>query len=90
MGIIDPVELQRVISDWYNGQSTKVPTAIALDGKTLCGSLDEKGNALHGVSAVSHSNTPPFFSRRPQTTKAMRERRLEISSAPCRTSTERS
>lgn len=83
LGCIDPVELQRLIGEWYNGQTDKLPTAISMDGKTLCGSLDPDGNALHPVSAISHDIDTPFFCRRPQTTKVARAKREKILSPSC-------
>ncbi len=62
--LIDPIEFECLIEQWCNSTTTKIPTAFALDGKTLCGSLDEEGNALHVVSAVSHECSPFFFKRR--------------------------
>lgn len=70
----DPVEFERLVGEWYNSGVAKPPKAYALDGKTLCGSLDEDGNALHVVSAVSHDRTP-FFCRQQRTTKAGKEKR---------------
>lgn len=87
IGCIDPVELQRLVSEWYNSQAQKPPTAIAVDGKTMCGSLDPDGNAIHVVSAISHDPATPFFCRRPQTTKVAREKRAETSLSPSRNST---
>jgi hypothetical protein len=72
----DPVEFERLVGEWYNSGVAKPPKAYALDGKTLCGSLDEDGNALHVVSVVSHDRTP-FFSRRQRTTKDAKVKRRE-------------
>jgi hypothetical protein len=63
--LIDPIEFERLIEEWCNSGVAEIPTAFALDGKTLCGSLDEEGNALHVVSAIPHENSPFFFKRRP-------------------------
>jgi len=73
MSAIDTTEFERLVGQWFNGSGAKMPSAFALDGKTLCGSLDDAGNALHVVSAVSHDRTP-FFSRRRPTTKAGKAR----------------
>jgi len=72
----DPIEFERLVGEWYNSGVAKPPKAYALDGKTLCGSLDEDGNALHVVSVVSHDRTP-FFSRRQRTTKDGKAKRRE-------------
>ena len=75
--LIDPIEFERLIEQWCSSGMTEVPTAFALDGKTLCGSLDEKGNALHVVSAVPHECSPFFFKRR-LTTKVGKAKLQEI------------
>lgn len=74
--LVDPVEFERLVGEWYNSGVAAPPKAYALDGKTLCGSLDEDGNALHVVSALSHDRTP-FFSRRQRTTRAAKGRPQE-------------
>ncbi len=81
---VDPVEFERLVGEWYNSGVGKPPKAYALDGKTLCGSLDDEGNALHVVSAVSHDRTPFFFKRR-RTIKAGKARRHETLSPGCQT-----
>jgi hypothetical protein len=85
MSRIDTGEFERLIGEWYNGQQEQKPKAYALDGKTLCGSLDEKGNALHVVSVVSHDRTPFFCKRRP-TTRATKAKPRATSSCTCRSS----
>lgn len=75
--LVDPVEFERLVGQWYNSGVAKPPKAYALDGKTLRGSLDEEGNALHVVSVVSHDRTP-FFSRRRRTTRAERAKQPGI------------
>ena len=73
---VDPIEFERLVGEWYNSGVAKPPKAYALDGKTLCGSLDEDGNALHVVSVVSHDRTP-FFCRRQRTTRDGKAKRQE-------------
>jgi hypothetical protein len=75
--LIDPIEFERLIGEWYNSGVPRVANAYALDGKTLRGSLDEDGNALHVVSAISHDHTPFFFKRR-RTTKVEKVKLQEI------------
>lgn len=75
--LIDPIEFERLIEQWCRSGDAEVPAAFALDGKTLCGSLDEEGNALHVVSAVPHDSSSFFFKRRP-TTKVGKGKRQEI------------
>ena len=77
MSSVDPVEFEQLVAKWYNSPLTKPPKAYAIDGKTLCGSMDDDGNQLHVVSAVSHDRTPFFFKQR-LTTKAKREKLCEI------------
>ena len=86
MSMIDTTEFERLVGQWHNAAAEKLPAAYALDGKTLRGSLDGNGNALHVVSAISHDRTP-FFSRRRQTTKDGREKPRGTLSPPCQTST---
>jgi hypothetical protein len=74
MSVIDTTEFERLIGQWFNGDCGKLPSAFAIDGKSLCGSVDGNGNALHVVSAVSHDRTP-FFSRRRPMTKAGKAKR---------------
>jgi len=75
--VVDPVEFELLVGEWYNSGIGKPPKAYAMDGKTLCGSLDEEGNALHVVSAISHDRTPFFFKRR-QTTRVAKVKRHVI------------
>ena len=71
MSGLDTIEFERLVGLWHNGAGVKIPSAFALDGKTLCGSVDDDGNALHVVSVVSHDRTP-FFCKRRRTTKDAR------------------
>ena len=75
--LIDPIEFERLIEQWCNSTTTKFPTAFALDGKTLCGSLDEGGNALHVASPVPHESSPFLFKRR-RITKVGKAKQQEI------------
>jgi len=74
--LIEPLEFERLIGEWYNS-GVQRPKALAMDGKTLRGSIDEDGNALHVVSVISQGHTP-FFSKRRQTIKGEKERLQEI------------
>ncbi len=75
--LIDPLEFERLIEEWCNSGVAEIPTAFALDGKTLCGSLDEEGNALHVVSVIPHES-PSFFFKRQPIIKAGKEKLQEI------------
>lgn len=76
MSMVDTIEFERLIGQWFDINIEGMPTAIALDGKTLCGSRDHKDHAQHVVSMVSHDmQHTPFFCRRQQTVKDMRARR---------------
>ena len=75
--LIDPIEFEQLIEQWCNSGTSEIPTAFVLDGKTLCGSLDEEGNALHVVSAAPHESSPFFFKRR-RTTKVGKAKLQEI------------
>ncbi len=71
--LIDPIEFERLIGEWYNfGVAREAPSVYALDGKTLRGSLDEDGNALHVVSVISHDDNTPFFFNPRRTIKVAR------------------
>jgi len=79
MSRVDTIEFERLVGVWFNANVDGLPRGIALDGKTLCGSVDCDGHEQHVVSMVSHDmEHSPFFSRQQQTAKDMRGRRPEI------------
>lgn len=66
---VDPIEFERVFTNWFNNQSGELPDAIAIDGKTLRANIDENQNGLHAISAINHDGSP--FLPKPQSkTKA--------------------
>ena len=58
----DAAQVERVVSQWFREQGLS-PEAVALDGKTLRGTLLNPDGGLHAVSAVSHQDASPFLSR---------------------------
>ncbi len=67
---VDPEEFERVLFQWYNSQSDRLPGAVAFDGKAVRCTLDEDNVGLHVVSAVPHDDS--FFLLRPRSSaKAM-------------------
>jgi hypothetical protein len=74
MNRVDPDELARCVSAWVASKDGTLPSCIAIDGKTLRGSEDAEGNAMHVVTAVNHAADTPFLRRLRQTAKAERER----------------
>lgn len=61
---VDPLEFEEVFTTWFNNQADSLPAAICIDGKALRANLNDNGDGLHAVSAVSHDGTP--FLPRPQ------------------------
>lgn len=51
---LDPDELDRKISDWFLQQTTLRGKAIAIDGKTLCGSYNDLKKAIQLLGAILH------------------------------------
>jgi hypothetical protein len=50
---VDPVELDRALQRW-NELYGEDDESLAIDGKTMCNALDEKGHQTHIMSAVGH------------------------------------
>ena len=63
MNRVDPAELALRISAWVGSKDGTLPSCIAIDGKTLRGSKDADGNAMHVVTAVNHEGDTPFFAQ---------------------------
>jgi hypothetical protein len=56
LGAIDAPAVDRAVGEWLQSQGSKLADqGIALDGKTLRGSADGDGKAVHLVSAVLHA-----------------------------------
>jgi hypothetical protein len=51
---IDTEEFDEKLGQWLLGQQVLTGKAIAMDGKTLCGSRDAEGAPVHLLSAVVH------------------------------------
>ena len=54
MQAVDPVALDNAVSRWLITQAPVAGNAIALDGKTSCGSTSKEGKQTHLVSAFLH------------------------------------
>lgn len=75
ISMVDTIEFERLIGVWFNANVDGLPKGLAVDGKTLCGSVDCDGHAQHVVSMVSHDmERSPFFSKQQQTAKDTREK----------------
>jgi predicted transposase YbfD/YdcC len=55
--LINPIEFNKCFVDWINSLSKRTDgEVIAIDGKTLCGSVSAKRTAFHMVSAYATQN----------------------------------
>ena len=54
LGQLDVQALDQRVGAWLAQQTSLVGQGLAIDGKTLCGSADADGKAVHLVSAVLH------------------------------------
>ncbi len=50
---VDPVELDRALQRWNESHGAE-DESLAIDGKTMCNAIDEKGNQTHIMSVVGH------------------------------------
>lgn len=79
MSLVDTIEFERHIGVWFNANMKTLPAGVALDGKTLCGSVDCNRHEQHVVSMVSHDmENTPFFFKRQQTAKGTKGKPPEI------------
>lgn len=74
MSRIAPEEFENVFEAWFNAQADRLPDCLSIDGKTLRGTLDENGEGLHAISAISHDGTP-FLPRPPCRTRDSKAKR---------------
>lgn len=51
---LDPEEIDRKVGDWFLKQTTLKGAAIAIDGKTLCGSHNGVKKAIQLLGAILH------------------------------------
>jgi DDE family transposase/uncharacterized protein DUF4338 len=54
LGQLDVQALDQRVGAWLARQTSLIGQGLAIDGKTLCGSADGDGKAVHLVSAVLH------------------------------------
>lgn len=52
---VDPVHLDRALLGW-NAQYAADDEALAIDGKTMCNAIDDKGRQTHILGVVGHQN----------------------------------
>lgn len=52
---VDPAQLDRALTSW-NAQYGTMDESLAIDGKTMCNAIDEKGRQTHIMSAVGHQS----------------------------------
>ncbi len=52
---VNPEQLDRALNTW-NAQYAEIDESLAIDGKTMCSAIDEKGLQTHIMSAVGHDS----------------------------------
>lgn len=52
---VDPEQLDRALNAW-NAQYACLDESLAIDGKTMCNAIDEKGRQTHIMSAIGHDS----------------------------------
>ncbi len=52
---VDPEQLDRALNAW-NVQYACLDESLAIDGKTMCNAIDEKGRQTHIMSAIGHES----------------------------------
>ena len=52
---VDPEQLDRALNAW-NAQYGSLDESLAIDGKTMCNAIDDKGRQTHIMSAIGHES----------------------------------
>lgn len=52
---IDPEQLDRALNAW-NAHYGRLDESLAIDGKTMCNAIDDKGRQTHIMSAIGHQS----------------------------------
>ncbi len=52
---VKPEQLDQALCTW-NNQYAQVDESLAIDGKTMCGALDDEGKQTHIMSAIGHQS----------------------------------
>jgi len=52
---VDPISLDRAIQQW-NETYGQTDESLAIDGKTMCNAIDDKGRQTHIMSAIGHDS----------------------------------
>ncbi len=52
---VDPEQLDRALNAW-NAQYGSLDESLAIEGKTMCNAMDDKGRQTHIMSAIGHAS----------------------------------
>ena len=52
---VDPEQLDRALNAW-NAQYGSLDESLAIDGKTMCNAIDDKGKQTHVMSVIGHQS----------------------------------
>ncbi len=52
---VDPVQLDQALNAW-NAQYGSLDESLAIDGKTMCNAINDKGKQTHVMSAIGHQS----------------------------------
>jgi hypothetical protein len=52
---VDPEQLDRALNAW-NAQYGSMDESLAIDGKTMCNAIDDKGKQTHVMSVIGHQS----------------------------------
>ena len=55
LGALDAAAFDRIVGQWAAEHCESVGRALAIDGKTLCGSVDGDGKPIHLLAALLHN-----------------------------------
>jgi len=53
---VDPSHLDKALQRW-NQDYGRHDESLAIDGKTMCGAIDEQGHQAHIMSAIGHQSS---------------------------------
>ena len=79
---LEPAELDEALKRW-NEQYGAVDESLAIDGKTMCNAIDEKGRQTHIMSVIGHSSKQCYTQKKlapcplPAVTKRNKPTRLK-------------
>jgi len=61
---VDPAVLDSALQQWNDAFAPK-DKSIAVDGKTMCNAIDDKGHQTHIMSAVGHESAICYTQKKP-------------------------